>query len=324
MPSSLQTRGFDVNVTPGYQLANPTLFNAGAPLAQGFSSGTNMAAQVQDMMLKKKAEQDNEQVLPLRLQLMQAEVTRAQQQQHLSDIEMPGKEIMAKQPIKIKQSEFLDLDDEGNLQKYGSFKIIDPTTGEVGYQPRGLLGTVKTKQQLEDDKANAEALRTYRQGLGEAAQTKAATAAQIAAWKQANPTVKTKTFFDKDLNVFEQVVNADGTLGAAVQVLLPNGQPAKKPASQMDGLAAALGALAGPGANPTATPTAGATPSPSAQMPAAGVTGNLDALGNLANQFAAQPKVFANEAAAAAAANAGLIKHGDRIVVAGVSGTWQH
>lgn len=312
MSSTPQTRGFDVGVVPGYQLANPSYFNPYANLQQGLQSGVNMGAQIQDILLKNKQEQDNAEIQPLRVKLMQAELAHAHQQQHLADIQLPGQEIKAKEPIRIKQSEFLDLDEGGNLAKFGSFKVIDPVTGEVGHQPRAYLGTVKTKDQLEQDKLNAAALRDYRTGLGTAAQTKAVTAQQLLQWKQQNPTVKTKTFYDKDLNVFEQAINPDGSLGASVQIILPDGSPAKRPASQMDGLAAALGALAGPQnqpapaqphvMNPVAPAPTQLPPSPqtnppvSASMPAGAPSANLDALGNLANQFAAAPVTIQTKA----------------------------
>lgn len=293
MSSTPQTSGFQVNVAPGYQLANPSYFNPYQNLQQGLQSGVNMGAQLQDIVLKNKAEQDSAAIQPLRVQLMQAELARAQQQQRLTDINMPRQVALSSQPIEtpigteLGYTDYTDPENpKGDLVEYGHFKVVDPAT-QAETQVSRPIRTVKTAAQIEEERLNAGALRDYRGGLGAAAQQRAATAEQIAAWKQQNPTVKTKTVYDKDLNVFEQAINPDGSLGASVQVVLPNGQPAKRPASQMDGLAAALGALGGAQPTPTAPagPVSGAAPS-----------ANLDALGNLANQFSAVPVTIQTKA----------------------------
>lgn len=266
--STPQTRGFDVSVMPQVQLANPAYFDAYGGIARGLSAGANMGSQLQNIILSTRQAKIDDQMQPLRMALMQGQVNeqplhqallgaqllRAEQERRLTDIEMPGKEALARQPIKQLQSTFMDTDEYGNLNEYGSYKYINPETQEVTYTPRVQIKTVKTKEQLEQERLNNEAMRDYRTGLGAAAQVRAATAEQVASWKAANPTVKTKTYYDKDNNVFEQVINHDGSMGPSVQVMLPNGQPAKKPQTEMGGLAGALAQLSGASATPAQPP----------------------------------------------------------------------
>lgn len=313
-----------MNVVPGGQLADPRLFNPYAGFGAGIGSGINMGSQLQDIVIKRQQAEEAARLAPLRQQALMQQLAagrqqfgqleemnpilleRARAERHLADIALPGQEALAAEPTRIKQSEFTDLDDQGNLARYGSFKVIDKKTGEVGYQPRAYLGTVKTKQQLEEEKLNAQSMRDYHAALGNSSMQKAATADDIAKYKQLHPNVRTQQVYDKDLNVFEQVINPNGTLGAAVQVLLPNGQPAKRPANAQSDINLLF---------------SGAGPASASVAPAAAPALNTDALSNLAGEFS--QKSFATEGAAQAAAAAGTLKPGDKIIVAGVKGTWQ-
>ncbi len=297
--STPQTTGFQVSVMPQVQLANPAYFDPYSRLASGITSGGNLASQLNDIIIRHHQDQISQAIAPLQRQLLQgqidtqplqqqllgAQLARANTEQQLADVELPGKIAVAQQPIRQLQSTFQDTDEYGNLNEYGSYKYINPQTQEVTYTPRVQIKTVKTKEQLEQDRLNAEAMRAYRQGLGEAAGVKAATAQQIAAWKQANPKVQTRTFYDKDLNAYEQVINPDGTLGPSVAIMLPNGQQAKKPQTELGGLSAAIGALTG--ANPAAPTAPQATPQAAAApvAPAGGAPFDVDALKAATSQF---------------------------------------
>lgn len=303
---------------PQVQLANPSYFNPYTAASAGISQGVNLGAQLQDIAAARDKLAYEQSIRPLNRQLMDVQIANAQRAGKLADLRYPGEAAMAKQPIEKEEGTYMDYDESGNLVEYKTTKEIDPQTGEETQYTGIPKRTIKTADQIAEEKANNEAMRNYRVNVGEGAVKRAATAAEIAAWKQANPTVKTRQVYDKDMNVFEQAINSDGSLGEVVQVLLPNGQPAKRP-QQQTSFQFLMGDQSA-GAQPQAAIPVGAS------MPSAASGG--DALDQLTQQFSVAPaaassNAFATEADAEAAAAKGLIQKGDKIIIAGHSGTWQ-
>ncbi len=160
MSSTPQTSGFQLSVMPQFQGVDPRLFNFGGALAEGLTSGVNTGGKLQDIQLAREAADYAMSQRPMKEQLADIQLQSAgvglegqKAARHLADIALPGEEIKAKQPIVLEENTFTDLDENGNLAEYKRQKKQDPTTGEISYAPRIYSKTLKTKAQLESDKA---------------------------------------------------------------------------------------------------------------------------------------------------------------------------
>lgn len=264
MSSTPQTGGFQVSVIPSFQGVNPALFNTAGSFGRGLDEG--IAARQSLLQI-----QQEQALAPLRQSLLQAQIQREQGANRLQDIAFPvaqaeanRKQTEAGLPVQTDQTTFQDLDDAGNLVEYATRKEINPQTGEVNEYTGIPLRTLKTKTQLEQEANMNQALADYRRNLGQAANTRAD------AWRSSQgPRAKINTVYDAQGNVYQQVVNSDGTTSQPRLVILPDGTPAKRPANQSPfGLIfPTSGAPAGAGA-------AGAPVAPSASLPASG--GGID------------------------------------------------
>jgi hypothetical protein len=195
MSSTPQTSGFQVGAMPSVQLADPRLFNTGTPASVGLASGIDTGARLQDIVLRQQQEQRLQEqaayqrsLRPLQQQLANINLQTAQQGLTRSTAQLPGQITKANQPIESYEgSRIVNVnatDDPTNTDNYnqvelGTYKLINPNTGEVSYEERPIK-TTKTAEQLEQDRLNAEAIRSWHTNVGEAALQRAE-AAQAAA-----------------------------------------------------------------------------------------------------------------------------------------------
>lgn len=333
MASTPQTSGFQVSVMPGFQLANPAYFDPYSRIAQGLQSGVNIGSQLSEIANRRRQQEEEMALAPMRIQLLQAQLAKAQQQAAIPDIvwgDTTDVDTSRTYPAAVD----IVRDEQGNPVLGNDGQPVYQPTGEpsieygdivrtsrgIQYLPGGGTAPIEKKTTLklaadrEIDELNKRSLMTQREAAAQAArdriaqktasdaaknaldERKVATAEQVAAYKMANPKVKTKTFYDAENNVFEQIVNDDGSLGEAVQVILPTGQPAKRPQPQNPWMIA------------PAPVVSGTDPLKSKVKQESGTGGILE---------------FGSIEQAEAAGNSGRLKKGTKIIIAGRPATWQ-
>jgi hypothetical protein len=156
MASSVQTRGYGVQMMPSVQLLDPRLFGGAADAAfGGLRSGIGTAAGIQNLLAASEAMQEDRAIRPIRRQLLKAEVANAPLAAELAKLRLREASEQAAIPRFITGDiDFVDqtqvfpaaLDEQGN------------PTGEDETVIGDLVRRTKRKQIVNGNLVDAEPL----------------------------------------------------------------------------------------------------------------------------------------------------------------------
>lgn len=333
MATTLQSRGFDVNVLPVVPQIDARLFNNLGGLASGINAGLGTYNAIQNVA-------DEAYMRPTRRELAQLQLSQARAASELQPLVTARKRAELLQPIErvvdtgIQEVPRYDLqpmvgefgeiligEDGGprmerpagvDVFSTETVDVYDPSTGSINRVTRRAKPITTVEQAARDSE-----LADYRDALASSNLQRASTAAEAAAAKAETDRLKAETLAlraeaalnDPKWRTVSSSIDADGNL--VINQANSAGELRAIPTGQRRSLSNIEQILMGAGKN-IAQPATQSQPANDWNSRVGQVLGNAGASNS-----------FANEAEARAARADGRIKNGDKITIAGRSATWR-